>query len=58
VEVFIYIVIPQRYLDFIPSLKDDSKNAKSGKDKIGFWSMVAIPDVWPIRSVFNMSKER
>gem|GEM_PF-5957081 len=51
-------MIPQRYLDFIPSLKDDSKNAKSGKDKIGFWSMVAIPDVWPIRSVFNMSKER
>ncbi|MDK2818397.1 MAG: restriction endonuclease [Spirochaetota bacterium] len=48
----------KRYLDFVPSLKDNSKNASSGKDEIGYWSMVGCPDVWPIKSVFNMSKER
>lgn len=48
----------KRYLDFIPSLKDESVDAESGKDEIGYWSMVGCPDVWSIKSVFNMSKER
>lgn len=47
----------KRYYDFIPSLKDDSKNAKAGKDEIGYWGMVACPDVWSIKGVFNMSYE-
>ncbi len=49
--------IIKRYYDFIPSLKDDSANAMSGKDDIGYWSMVSCPDVWQIKGVFNMSKE-
>ncbi|MDD2391569.1 MAG: site-specific DNA-methyltransferase [Bacilli bacterium] len=47
----------KRYLDFVPTLKDTSKNAKSGKDKIGYYSIVSCPDVWSIKSVFNMSNE-
>jgi len=47
----------KRYLDFVPSLKDSSKNAEVGKDDIGYYSIVSCPDVWPIKSVFNMSKE-
>ncbi len=47
----------KRYLDFKPSLKDDSKNAQMGKDEVGYWSLVACPDVWPIKGVFNMSNE-
>ena len=47
----------KRYFDFKPSLSDDSANAQSGKDDIGYWSMVACPDVWPIKGVFNMGSE-
>lgn len=50
-------LIVKRYYDFIPSLRDDSVNAQSGKDNIGYWSMVSCPDVWSIRGVFNMSSE-
>lgn len=46
-----------RRLDYKPSLGDDSKHAKSGKDELGYWTMVRCPDVWQIRSVFNMSNE-
>lgn len=47
----------KRYFDFKPSLSDTSANASSGKDDIGYWSIVACPDVWPIKGVFNMGKE-
>lgn len=48
----------KRYLDFKPSLSDDSKGGENGKDDIGYYSIVAMPNVWSdIRSVFNMSKE-
>lgn len=47
----------KRYYDFVPSLKDDSKNATSGKDEIGYWGLVACPDVWSIKGVFNMGNE-
>ena len=47
----------KRYLDFVPSMKDESKDAESGKDEIGYYSTVACPDVWSIKSLFNMSKE-
>lgn len=48
----------KRYLDFKPSLKDESQDNASGKDKFGYWSMVGCPDVWSIKGVFNLSKER
>lgn len=47
----------KRYYDFKPSLNDDSKDAKSGKDDIGYYGIVACPDVWSLRGVFNMGKE-
>jgi len=47
----------KRRLDFKPSLNDDSKNAKVGKDEFGYYSMVTMDDVWDIKGVFNMSKE-
>ena len=47
----------KRYLDFIPSLKDESKNAENGKDAIGHFSVIKCPDVWSIKGVFNMSRE-
>lgn len=47
----------KRYYDFKPSLSDDSKNADSWKDDIWYYSFVACPDVWSIRSVFNMGNE-
>ena len=47
----------KRYLDFKPSLNDDSANAENGKDEIGYYSVVACPDVWQIKSVFNMGNE-
>ena len=47
----------KRYYDFKPSLRDDSANAQSGHDEFGYWSMVACPDVWSIRGVFNMAQE-
>ena len=47
----------KRYLDFKPSLVDESKEADNGKDDIGYYSMIGCPDVWPIKSVFNLSKE-
>ena len=47
----------KRYLDFKPSLKDDSADAQMGKDDIGYYSTVSCPDVWPIKGVFNMSQE-
>ncbi|MEN9782082.1 MAG: hypothetical protein RL208_232 [Pseudomonadota bacterium] len=47
----------KRYLDFKPSLKDDSKDALNGKDEFGYFSMVKCPDVWQIKGVFNMSNE-
>lgn len=47
----------KRYFDFKPSLSDTSANASSGKDDIGYWSIVACPDVWPIKGVFNMGNE-
>ncbi len=51
----------KRYLDFKPSLKNESKSAiddeENGKDEIGYYSIVACPDVWQIKSVFNMGYE-
>ena len=47
----------KRYLDFKPSLVDESKEADNGKDDVGYYSMIGCPDVWPIKSVFNLSKE-
>lgn len=47
----------KRYYDFKPSLSDQSQNAESGKDDIGYWGMVACPDVWQIKGVFNMGSE-
>lgn len=47
----------KRYYDFKPSLIDESANAQSGKDDIGYWGMVACPDVWQIKGVFNMGAE-
>ena len=47
----------KRRLDFKPSLNDDSKNAKVGKDEFGYYSVVTMDDVWDIKGVFNMSKE-
>lgn len=47
----------KRYYDFKPSLADDSANASSGKDDIGYYGIVACPDVWSIRGVFNMGSE-
>lgn len=47
----------KRYYDFVPSLKDESSNAENGKDEVGYYSIVACPDVWPIKGVFNMGNE-
>ena len=47
----------KRRLDFKPSLKDESKEAESGKDEFGYYSIVTMDDVWDIRGVFNMSNE-
>lgn len=47
----------KRYLDFKPSLQDESENGENGKDELGYFSIVSCPDVWPIRSVFNMGAE-
>ena len=47
----------KRYYDFKPSLSDDSANAQSGRDEIGYWGIVACPDVWQIKGVFNMGSE-
>lgn len=47
----------KRYLDFKPSLVDESANAQSGRDDIGYYSIVVTPDVWQIKGVFNMSNE-
>jgi len=47
----------KRRLDFKPSLKDESKEAESGKDEFGYYSVVTMDDVWDIRGVFNMSNE-
>ena len=47
----------KRYYDFKPSLADESANAQSGKDDIGYWGIVACPDVWQIKGVFNMGSE-
>jgi len=46
-----------RHLDFKPSLTDDSANAKTWKNALGYWSRVTCPDVWQIKSVFNMSRQ-
>lgn len=47
----------KRYYDFKPSLEDQSKDASSGKDDIGYYGIVACPDVWSIKGVFNMGDE-
>jgi len=47
----------KRRLDFKPSLADSSKNAESGKDEFGYYSIVTMDDVWDMRGVFNMGKE-
>lgn len=47
----------KRRLDFKPSLVDDSKNAESGRDEFGYYSVVTMDDVWDMKGVFNMSKE-
>lgn len=54
----------KRYLNYIPSLNDDSKSKdaedekeENGVDDIGHYSIVSCPDVWEISGVFNMSKE-
>src|SRR5574344_54783 len=48
----------KRYYDFIPSLKDESVNGdKAGKDNLGYYGFVACPDVWSIKSVFNIGGE-
>ncbi len=47
----------KRYLDYIPSLGNDSASGEDGKDEIGYYSVVACPDVWSLSGVFNMSNE-
>ena len=47
----------RRMLDFKPSLNDDSKDAESGHDEFGYYSIVTMDDVWDIKGVFNMSNE-
>jgi len=47
----------KRYLDFKPALEDESESGENGKDDIGYFSIVACPDVWPIKGVFNMGAE-
>jgi len=47
----------KRRLDFKPGLEDESKDAKSGQDEFGYYSVVTMDDVWDIRGVFNMSRE-
>lgn len=57
----------KRYLEYIPSLGDTSKNKveadadddkeENGVDEVGHYSIVACPDVWQISGVFNMSSE-
>ena len=53
----------KRYYDFKPSLtnsgkkKEDENEEEIGKDDIGYYGIVACPDVWPIRGVTNFSKE-
>lgn len=44
----------KRYLDFKPSLSDDSKDWEMWRDDIGYFSVVTCPDVWSIKGVFNM----
>ena len=46
-----------RRLDFKPSLKNTAKDADTGKDEFGYYSVVTMDDVWDIKSVFNMSNE-
>lgn len=54
-----YFKIPlvKRHLDFKPTLKDTSQDGVLTHDDLGYWSKVKCPDVWSIKSVFNMSKE-
>lgn len=47
----------KRYLDFKPSLDDDSEDGENGKDDIGYYSIITCPDVWSIKGVFNMATE-
>lgn len=55
-----WIFNPQKWkrrLDFKPSLNNDSKDGETGKDDIGYYSVVGGDDVWDIKGVFNMSNE-
>jgi len=56
-EYGFHISSHKRRLDFKPTLKDDSKNAKMGKDEFGYYSTVSLDDVWDIKGVFNLAKE-
>jgi len=52
----------KRRLDFKPSLPAISSSGKptenrTGKDELGYYSIVTMDDVWDIKGVFNMSKE-
>ena len=47
----------KRRLDFKPALKNEAKNADTGRDEFGYYSVVTMDDVWDIKSVFNMANE-
>ena len=52
----------KRRLDYIPSLAAKSSSGKeiedtTGKDEIGWYSIVSMDDVWDLSGVFNMSNE-
>ena len=52
--------IPQRWkrrLDFKPSLVNESRDGETGKDELGYYSLVGGDDVWDIKGVFNMANE-
>ncbi len=52
----------KRRLDYIPGLPAKSSTGKkieetTGKDEVGWYSIVSVDDVWDISGVFNMSYE-
>jgi len=52
----------KRRLDYVPGLPSKSSSGKeieqsTGKDEVGWYSIVSMDDVWDISGVFNMSSE-
>jgi len=52
----------KRRLDYVPGLSEESSTGKkiektTGKDEVGWYSIVSVDDVWDISGVFNMSYE-